>query len=70
MNTVFDEKVLSKILGVPTKGIESVRKEVGSTKFLTLYSNLDDMNIKNITKKALKGKYQLLFELVNKCLLP
>lgn len=38
--------------------------------FLTICSNLDKMNIKNVTKKALKGEYQLLFELVNKCLFP
>lgn len=28
------------------------------------------MNIKNVNKKTLKGEYQLLFELVNKVLLP
>lgn len=69
MNIAFDEEVLSKVLGVPTEGIKSIRKEEGYTKFLTICSDLDDMNIRNVTKKALKGKYRLLFELVNKCLL-
>lgn len=33
-------------------------------------SNLDNMNVKNVTKKAMKDEYPLIFELVNKRLLP
>lgn len=68
MTIKFDKEVLSKILGVPNEGINLVRKKEGSIKFSSICSDLYDMNIKNITKKVLKGKYQLFFELVNKCL--
>lgn len=70
MNITFDKEELSIILGVPIEGIKLVIRKEGSTNFLTIYSDLDDKNIKNITEKDLKGEYLLLFELVNKCLLP
>lgn len=39
-------------------------------KFLEICGTLDDLNIKNVNKKTLKGEYQLLFEFLNKFLLP
>lgn len=70
VDIIADKDVMSKILGSTTKRIKSVRQVKGSEKFLVVYGNLDDMNGQKKTKKTLKVEYQLLFELVNKCLLP
>lgn len=70
MSLATDEKVLSEILRMPTKRTRSLRSAKGSEKFLRIYCKLDDIDIKNVSKKALKGEYQLFFELVKKVLLP
>lgn len=54
MSIAINEEVLSEIFGVPTEGTRSLRNEKGSKKFWEIYSKLDDMHIKNLTKKALK----------------
>lgn len=61
--------MLVDILGVPTEGTRSLKDESGSVKFLEVHGKFYDLNIKNLTKKSLKGRFQLLFELVNKALL-
>lgn len=48
---------------------DPLRNEKCSKKLLTLCGKLDNTNIKNVTKKALKKECQLKFELVNKVLL-
>lgn len=48
----------------------TLRNKKGFEKFLKNCGKLDDMNIKNMDKKALRRGYQLLFNLVNKALLP
>lgn len=68
VNIILDEKVMSEIHGAPIKGINSLRGEKGSVKFLKICGTLDDINIKNVSKKTLKIEYQLLFELVKKSL--
>lgn len=65
----INEEVLYEILRVLVEGIRSLGNDKIFAKFLTIYGNLDDMNIKNVSKKDLKGEYQLFFELVNKILL-
>lgn len=70
VNIAIDEEVMSEILGVPTEGTRSLRSEKGSVNFLKICGRLDDINIKNVNKKTMKGEYQMLFELVNKSLLP
>lgn len=66
----LDEDTLCKILGAPTVVNRSIRSDEGSAKFFKIYGALDDMKTKDINKKALKREYQLLFELMNKALLP
>lgn len=70
VNLAIDEEVLSEILRLPAEGTRSLRNKKGSKKFLNICDKLDDMNIKNMSKKDLKEEYQLLFELVNKVILP
>lgn len=70
MNIALDEQVLAKILGVAIEGTKSLKDKSGSVKFLEVCGKLDDLNIKNLTKKSLKEEFQLLFELVNRVLLP
>lgn len=69
-NISIDKDVMSEILGESTKGINFMRQQLGSGKFLEVCGRLDDINIKNVNKKALKSEFQLLFELVNKSFLP
>lgn len=57
MNISLDEGVMSEILGLPTKGTKSLRKEKCSENFLKISRRLFDMNIKNVNKKDLKDKY-------------
>lgn len=70
VNIALDEQVLAEVLGVPTEGTRSLKDESGFEIFLNLYGKSNDFNIKNFTKKSPKGGYQLLFEQVNKALLP
>lgn len=62
--------MLSDILAVPTERTRSIGNEKGFENFMKNYGKLDDMNIKNVSKKALKVEFPLLFEPVNKALLP
>lgn len=59
-----------EVLEVPPEGSSSLKDESGYKKFLKLDRKLDDLNIKELKNKSLKGEFQLLFELVNKDLLP
>lgn len=69
VNISLDKQVLTEVLEVPNQGNRSLKDEWGSVRFLKLIGKLDDLNIKSVTKKSLKGEYQLFFELVNKVLL-
>lgn len=66
----LNERMLRYILKFHTEGIRFMVNQWSFTKFLIYIGKLDDLNISNVNKKALKGEFQLLFELVNKVLLP
>lgn len=53
-----------------TIGRRSLVDESGSEKFLKHIEKLDELNITNVNKRSLKGEFQLLFEFVNKVLIP
>lgn len=65
----LDEDTLSKILSSPTKGIRSIKSGEGIAEFLKICGVLDDSNTKYFDKRALKGEFQFLFELVIRALL-
>lgn len=44
---------------MPSEGTMSLGNKKGSEKFLKICEKLDDMNIKNLSKKALKAEFQL-----------
>lgn len=50
--------MISEILGAPTEETKSLRGKKDSVNFLNICGILDDMNIKNMKKKALKSEYQ------------
>lgn len=56
VNISLDEQVMTKIFEVPTKETRYLKDESGSVKLLEFYGKLDDLNIKNLIKKSLKGK--------------
>lgn len=68
VNMGIDEDTLYEIFWAATKGIRSLRSENAFVKFLEICGILDGLYIKNVNKKTLK--YQLLFQLMNKVLLP
>lgn len=51
LNITLNKKVLFKVLGVPTEGIRFLGNKRGSEKFLKVCGKLDDMNIKNVSKR-------------------
>lgn len=57
VNIAWDEDML----GVPIEWIKSLNDESRSTKFLKHIGKLDDLNVKNVNKKSLKGGFHLLF---------
>lgn len=65
----LDEDTFSEILWVPTIVIKTIRLGERSIRFLGVYSDLEDLNNKSINKKVLKGRYELLFELLHRALL-
>ncbi|KAH0714995.1 hypothetical protein KY284_007900 [Solanum tuberosum] len=67
-NTLMENKSLH--LEVPREGTRSVVGKYCTKKFAKEYSKLPDMHCADIQKKLMKGEYQLLFEFVNKVLLP
>ena len=66
----LDEGLLSKILKVPREGIGSVLGKTCFTEFVSLISKIPTTKVAGIYKKVMKSEYQLVFEFVNKVLLP
>ena len=66
----LDEEVLSKILRVPTEGTRSVQGKTCSSEFASLISKTPTTKVAGIYKKIMKSEYQLVFEFVNKVVLP
>lgn len=65
-----DEASLSKILQVKKAGIKSIVDISPSKSFSEKGGNLKKLNPSVISKKLIKGQYQLYVEFVNKILLP
>ena len=66
----LDEEVLSKILMVPKEGTWSVLGKTCSSEFASVISKTPTTKVAGIYKKIMKSEYQLVFEFVNKVLLP
>ena len=66
----FDEILLGKILRLPRDGTRSVVRKTSSVEFVTLCSKLPTTKCSGVFKKVMKSEYQLVFEFVNKTLLP
>ena len=63
IDVYLDEGVLTKILRVPREGTRSVLGRTCSSEFAAVIS-------KTPTTKVMKSEYQLVFEFINKVLLP
>lgn len=46
MNISLEEKVLAKVLGVPTQGTRSLKDENGSEIFLKVCGKMDDLHVR------------------------
>ena len=66
----LNEEVLGKILRVPTEGTRSVQGKTCSSEFASLISKTPTTKVAGIYKKIMKSEYQLVFEFINKVLLP
>lgn len=69
-NYVLNEDVLSEVLKVLWEGIRSVIGKTCSINIMEICGKMPNLNTFGIPKKFFKGGYQLLFEFVNKVLLP
>ncbi|KAH0667682.1 hypothetical protein KY285_028888 [Solanum tuberosum] len=67
---LLDEETLGIILGVPMEGIRSIEGCHPSSGFSKQATNRGDIKRAGLPKKFLKGEYQLLFEFINKVLVP
>ena len=66
----LDEGFLRKILRVPREGTRSVLGRNCSSEFAAVISKTPTTKVAGIYKKITKSEYQLVFEFVNKTLLP
>ncbi|KAH0738358.1 hypothetical protein KY290_037063 [Solanum tuberosum] len=64
------EELLGQVLGVPREGTRSVVGKTCNVEFVKECSKIPNTRHAGIQKKFIKGEYQLLFEFVNKVLLP
>ncbi|KAG5607439.1 hypothetical protein H5410_028931 [Solanum commersonii] len=67
---VLDEDLLGEILEVLREGIRSVVGKTCTMKFVKECSKIPNTRRVGVLKKLMKGEYQLVFEFVNKVLLP
>ncbi|KAH0745930.1 hypothetical protein KY285_007587 [Solanum tuberosum] len=66
----LDEESLGIILGVLVNGIQSIEDCKPSSEFLKQATKRGDIKRVGLPNKFLKGEYQLLFEFINKVLVP
>ncbi|KAH0746082.1 hypothetical protein KY285_007739 [Solanum tuberosum] len=66
----LDEESLGIILGVPVKGIRSIEDCKPSSEFPKKATKRGDIKRAGLQKKFLKREYHLLFEFINKVLVP
>ncbi|KAH0645402.1 hypothetical protein KY284_033286 [Solanum tuberosum] len=70
VETCLDEEILGIILGVPVEIIRTIEGYKPSSDFTKLATKRGDVKNAGLSKKFLKGEYQLLFEFINKVLVP
>jgi len=70
VETYLDEEILGIILGVPVEGIRTIEGCKPSSDFTKLATKRGDVKNAGLLKRFLKGEYQLLFEFINKVLVP
>ncbi|KAH0696718.1 hypothetical protein KY290_014117 [Solanum tuberosum] len=70
VETCLDEEILGIILGVPVEGIQTIEGCKPSSDFTKLATKRGDVKNAGLLKRFLKGEYQLLFEFINKVLVP
>ncbi|KAH0749306.1 hypothetical protein KY290_028538 [Solanum tuberosum] len=66
----LDEEILGIILGVHVVGIRTIEGCKPSSDFTKHATKRGDVKCAGLPKKFLKGEYQLLFEFINKVLVP
>ncbi|KAH0714884.1 hypothetical protein KY284_007789 [Solanum tuberosum] len=66
----LNEESLGIILGVPSKGISSIEGCKPSSEFTEWATKCGDIKRAGLPKKFLRGEYQLMFEFINKVLVP
>ncbi|KAH0724943.1 hypothetical protein KY284_000808 [Solanum tuberosum] len=66
----MNNKTAGKILEVPREGTRYVVGKLCTKEYVKKCSKLPDMRHVGVQKKLMKGEYQVLFEFVNKVLLP
>ncbi|KAG5628683.1 hypothetical protein H5410_000400 [Solanum commersonii] len=66
----LDEETLGIILGVPVKGVRTIEGCKPSGEFTKLTTKRGEIKRTGLPKKLLKGEYQLVFEFINKVLVP
>ncbi|KAG5582067.1 hypothetical protein H5410_052694 [Solanum commersonii] len=66
----LDEDLLGQILEVPREGIRSLVEKTFTTEFVKECSKILNTRRAGVQKNLMKREYQLLFEFVNKVLLP
>ncbi|KAK4725126.1 hypothetical protein R3W88_027905 [Solanum pinnatisectum] len=67
---LLDEETLGIILGVPVEGIRSIECCKPFSEFSTRSTKRGDVKHAGLPKKFLNGEYQMLFEFINKVLVP
>ncbi|KAH0686204.1 hypothetical protein KY289_016969 [Solanum tuberosum] len=66
----LDKETLGIILGVPVVGIQTIEGCKPTGDFLKLATKRGDDKRAGLPKKFLKGEYQLMFEFINKVMMP
>lgn len=70
VNISLNEEILGIILGVPSIGIRSIEGCKPFSDFVQRDTKYGDIKRVGLPTKFLKGEYQLMFEFINKVLVP
>ncbi|KAG5604806.1 hypothetical protein H5410_026298, partial [Solanum commersonii] len=70
VETCLDEEILGIILGVHVEEIRTIEGCKPSSDFTKLATKRGDVKNAGLPKKFLKGEYQLMFEFINKLMVP
>lgn len=66
----LDEETLVKILDFPIVGLRTISNQQPSTEFMMDASKVKGTSMAGVIKKFLKSEFQIVFEFVNKVVLP